>query len=78
MLFSDTDIEGPLWEKSLEVVQSSTTSHGGMNCHDLVIALSLRDQSIRKVLGVRQIIWSALELISGCGVKLDNTYWIPS
>ena len=78
MLFSDTDIEGPLWEKSLEVVQSSTTSHCGMNCHDLVIALSLRDQSIRKVLGVRQIIWSALELISSCGVKLDNTYWIPS
>ena len=78
MLFSDTDIKGPLWEKFLEVVQSSTTSHGGMNCYNLVIALSFRDQSIRKVLGVRQIICSSLELISSFGIKLDNTYWIPS
>lgn len=39
MLLGDSDVKATIGKSFLEIVETSATSHGGMNCYDLLVSL---------------------------------------
>jgi hypothetical protein len=72
VLLGDPDVEAPVGEAAVEVVDPRAASHGRVDSHDLAVLLGLGDERLGEVVCVGLRLGRGLELLPRRRVELGN------